>query len=325
MEIELLKTFQKVVEYGSISKAADATYLSVSTVTSRIKALERQLGIELFHRNGRRLDISLDGKSFIKYVERFFSILDEGREKIALTSQQFYGELKIAVSSNITNYILPQLVKNFRKKYPQINLKVVLSSNYKLVDRISNGHMELGIANHVVNEGGLKSQIWFKDRIVPVLPQFHPLTTLNTLKPKDIESYPFIGYERHTRKWKVIKNWFESAGVKPNVVIEVNEVGLVKKFLPKINGISFLPYISVKNEIESGELVMAKVNPLLANRDTVFIYKKNLDLSQAARVFIEFGIDYYHLEFGEEGHREDEHDGNSQSTNIRASSSLSKL
>jgi LysR family transcriptional regulator for metE and metH len=187
LEIELLKTFQKVVENGSISKTADEMYLSVSTVTSRIKKLEGQLKIELFHRNGRRLDISVDGRRFLKVVERFFSLLDEGREKVSSTNQEYSGRLNLVVSSNITNYILPQLIRKFNDLYPQIQVNVVQSSNYKLVDRLSNGHMELGIANHIVNEGGLKSQLWFKDRIVPVLPKDHPLATKEILCPQDIE------------------------------------------------------------------------------------------------------------------------------------------
>ena len=304
MEIEVLKTFQKVVEYRSISKAADAMYLSVSTVTSRIKTLENQLGVELFFRTGRRLDISPDGMRFVNYVERFFNILDEGREKLTQSSNQYCGELKVAVSSNLTNYIFPKLLKQFRIMYPQIKLQIILSSNYKLVDRISNGHMELGVANHYVNEGGLISELWFKDSIVPVLPPKHPLRSVNIVTPKDIASYPFIGYESHTRKWRVIKNWFESANVKPNVVIGVSEVGLVKKFLPKINGISFLPFISVKSEIVDGEFYMCETDPPIPPRETVFVYKKNHDLSQAARVFIDFAINYFELEFNKEMSKE---------------------
>jgi len=288
MEIELLKTFQKVAENESISKTADDFYLSVSTVTSRIKALERELGIELFHRTGRSFKISNEGQRFLLYVDRFIKILEEGTSKVTQTYQQFRGELKLTVSTNITNYILPPLLKCFREKYPDIKLKIILSSNYKLIDRISNGHMELGVANHSVNEGGLMSQVWFKDRIVPVLPRSHPLATEKMLTPQMLEHYPFIGYAHHTRKWKVITDWFLSANIKPNVIIYVNEVGLVKKFLQRLEAVSFLPYISVKKDLNNGRFITIPTSPELPDRDIVFVYKKNLELSQAANVFIDF-------------------------------------
>ncbi|WP_134704176.1 LysR family transcriptional regulator [Ammoniphilus sp. YIM 78166] len=286
MEIELLKTFQHVAQLGSISKTADEMYLSVSTVTSRIQKLEGQLNIELFHRVGRRLQISADGKKFLVYVERFLNILDEGCEKISVSKKE--GELNIAVSSNITNYILPGLIRRFKEQHPYIRIRIVQSSNHQLVDRISDGYMELGIANHFVNEGGVTSQLWFKDRIVPILAKGHPLSERKTLCPEDIKPYLFIGYASHTRKWKVIKDWFAHAGIEPRVVIEVDEVGLVKKFVKKMGAITFLPYISVKRDLNKGSLITIPPNPPIKERDTVFVFKRNLELSQAAKLFMEF-------------------------------------
>jgi DNA-binding transcriptional LysR family regulator len=88
----------------------------------------------------------------------------------------------------------------------------------------------------------------------------------------------------------VIKDWFEEAGLQPRVVIEVDEVGLVKKFLSKMGAITFLPFISVKDEIQRGDLITIPPYPPLSERDTVFVYKKNLDLSQAAKIFIDFAM-----------------------------------
>lgn len=133
LEIALLKTFQRVAESGSISKTADEMYLSVSTITWRIKSLEEEIGVQLFIRTGRRIELTDAGAAFIKHVERFIDLIEEGRSRIHSKCQSIAGDLSgdlhIAATPLFTSYILPGLFKRFREKYPMVRLKLSACSN----------------------------------------------------------------------------------------------------------------------------------------------------------------------------------------------------
>lgn len=116
LEIDLLKTFQRVATCGSITKAADDLYLSVSTVTGRIKVLEEEVGKPLFLRIGRKIELTEAGARFLNNVERFIDILQQGQNKIQVPGNTHAGDLNLAVTPIAASYLLPQLLKRFRER-----------------------------------------------------------------------------------------------------------------------------------------------------------------------------------------------------------------
>jgi DNA-binding transcriptional LysR family regulator len=293
MEIDLLKTFQRVATLGSITKAADDLYLSVSTVTGRIKALEVELGKELFHRTGRRIELTDEGFQFLNYVDRFISILQEGQKKIKLSRDTHTGELSIAVTPIVASYLLPKLIRSFRMKYSQIHLRIVACPNYQVIDKVNSGQAELGIVHHFVDEGGLTSRKWFNDDLIVVLPAGHPLTERPFLQPEHLKGYPILGFPNHLQQWEAVQQWFNDADVVPNVIMELGHVETLKRLLIEFEAISFLPRISVIEEIEKGLLKTVPLTPSIHIKwEMEFVYRHNLQLSLAVNTFLDFASHY---------------------------------
>lgn len=293
MDIELIRTFQRVASLGSISKTADQSYVSVSTVTGRIKALEEELGKSLFHRVGRRIDLTDEGTQFLDYVERFLRILQEGEDKISQLKNTHTGELNLAVTLTVANYLLPKLLRKFRSSYPQIHLKLMVHPYYKVMNKVISGKVELGIVDHPIEaEGGVNAKHWFEDPIVPVMSINHPLSERDKLKPHDLKYFPILRSNSHSHEEEVIKKWFHGAGVFPYSILEVNDVEIIKQMLDQLEAISFLPRTSVMEELLKEKVVTLPLSPTLPlKRETAFIYRHNLQLSLAAKTFIEFASD----------------------------------
>jgi LysR family transcriptional repressor of citA len=145
LEISMLKTFQQVAESRSISKTANEMYLSVSTVTGRIKSLEKEIGAQLFIRTGRRIELTDAGAAFIKNVKRFIDLIEEGKSRIHSKCQSNAGDLHVAATPFFTSYILPDMIKRFREEYPMVRLKLSACSNSQVLNLVSQGKADIGM------------------------------------------------------------------------------------------------------------------------------------------------------------------------------------
>jgi DNA-binding transcriptional LysR family regulator len=292
MEINILKTFQRVANLGSISKTADDLYLSISTVTGRIKALEEELGKELFIRAGRRIELTHDGEQFLQYVNRFIAILQDGQTKVKLTKNAHVGELRLAVTPIVASYLLPKLIREYHAKYPQIHLRLTAGPNYQVIEKVNSGQVELGVVHHMLEEGGLLSQSWFHSEIILVMPKEHPLANRSSIEPSDLEGYSILGYPNHP-KWDSIIKWFKDAKVTPNIMMEVGHVETLKQLLLEFNAISFLPRIALEEGIQDNIFTTVKTLPSLGvSWNFEFISRQNLPVSLPALSFIEFASKY---------------------------------
>ncbi|GAB7388979.1 hypothetical protein BSNK01_28170 [Bacillaceae bacterium] len=291
MEIELLKTFQRVAVLGSITKAADDLYLSVSTVTNRIKVLEEQLGKELFHRAGRKIELTEEGRQFLDYVSRFITILQEGLNKVQGSREVETGELSIATTPVLASYLFPKLLKSFRALYPQIHMKLAACSNYQVVDKVSSGKVEIGIVQEDGEEGNMVIQDWFTDEILLVMKGNHPLAEREYLRPLDLQTSAIL--VSRTTHWEKIEQWFRHGNVRPDVIMNVNHVEALKKMLEHLDAISFLPRLAVLEELSHGRLKTLPLSPSLSLQwKARFIYRNNWKLSNTAKIFLHYAYQY---------------------------------
>ncbi|WP_052476174.1 LysR family transcriptional regulator [Cohnella kolymensis] len=292
MDIDLLQTFQRVAKLQSISKAADDLYLSVSTVTGRIKALEEELNIDLFHRAGRRFELNEEGKRFLSYVDRFISILQEGNQKVKLSKEGRTGELSIAVTTIVASYVLPKLIREFRRQYPHIQLRIAACPNYQVIEKVNNGHAELGITYLNAAENGLNLHQWYRDDWVFVIPD--PLFTHgNAVKAVDLRDIPLLAYGKGHPQWDAFAGWYRQQGIEPKVIMEVAHVETLKQLMKELNAASFLPRVSVMDEIAEGTFALLPADPALdASSEIMFASRNNQQLSVTAQTFVNFAESY---------------------------------
>ncbi|WP_134704161.1 LysR family transcriptional regulator [Ammoniphilus sp. YIM 78166] len=289
MEIESLKTFQCVARIGSISKAADELFLSISTVTSRIKGLEEELGKSLFHRAGRRIELTEEGLEFLHCVDRFIEMLAAGRKKMRDWKQRHTGELCLAVNTTLANYIFPLLLFRFKKEYPHIRIKMMAGTNQEVIKLVHQGTATLGIVDGGIEEEGMKKVDWFINQMVPVIPARHPLAKLKRLHIRDFLSYPMVAYTSSKQEEQLLIRAYERAGFKPSAMLHLANIEMVKKLMEEVDALAFLPLISIREEISEGKLVEVSIQPpVMMRRQVQFAYRSNIEDSLSLDVFIAF-------------------------------------
>lgn len=152
MELRHLKVFCTVVAQGSFRKASEILNLSQPSVSQYIAALERDYKVTLFRRNGRGVALTAQGKALHSLAQEVLQLSD-------LIPQHFFemeslqrGNLAIGATHNVAEILLPGVVKDFRRSFPQINITIATGNAYKIIDQVSNGQLDLGITGKIMTQ-----------------------------------------------------------------------------------------------------------------------------------------------------------------------------
>lgn len=267
MNIDHLEAFMYVVHLESVHKAADALYLSQPTVTARIKTLERDLGIELFLRNGRSLTISDEGKAFIPYAEQIIRTYDQGKK--LLKKDDNPEEIVIGANIITSQYFIPFALPFLKKANPQLRYKFYSATNDVLLDKLLHKQVDIAFMKDVTHRGIQKHALLYNSVRLVVYPG-HSFQIQQNLSVQQLASEPMVFFECGAFDWNRIHKLFEMENVSPRIEFLVDHLEVAKSIILSRNGIGFLPYLCIKEELESGMLIDVDVSHILQINQQIF-------------------------------------------------------
>lgn len=294
MELFQLHSFLKVAEEGSVTRAADALYLTQPAVTQHIRSLENELGVMLFDRTGRGVRLTEAGEAFREYVRRCLAVLDEGRVVVSDLQEGTIGKLIIGAGVTTSIFHLPQWLQDFRDDYPEVDVVVRTGRSREVVQWVMEREIDLGLVTSPVDHPDLEVMGLFDEEIVLVTPPEHPLAQDKNTAQK-LEAAPLILFPHGSGFRDYLDHTLAEAGVKAQVKMETDSVEAIKSFVMVGLGVSFLPESAVDAEVEAGLLKKVTVEslPRLARRTSI-IYRGDRYLSTTARSFMQLLNDTTH-------------------------------
>lgn len=290
MEIRHFVTFKKVIEMGSFTQAAEHLGYTQSTVTSHIQALEKHLDVPLFDRMGRTIRLTDVGNKLLHYTEE---ILDtyEKIESITSDGEDVRGELKIAAPESLTVYRLEPILREYRKKYPHVNISLSNATCGDNKRAILNGSADIAFV--------MLPQFQDSDLIVhsllkePIVLVGSPDCSLNILD----ESYEnqkisecLIANEKECSYRVIFEEYLGKRGIVPSHTMELWSIEAMKRCVISGLGIACLPLVTVNDEIEDGRL---KIIPCVGGFKQIYsqvAYHKNKWISPALSMFIDISL-----------------------------------
>lgn len=294
MEIRHFVTFKKVIEMGSFTQAAENLGYTQSTVTSHIQALEEHLGAPLFDRMGRKVNLTDIGQKLLPYTQE---ILDTYGKIEGITSdgEDMKGELKIAAPESLTVYRLEPILREFRKKFPQVSIRLTNATCGDNKKAILNGNADLAFV--------MLPQMEDSDLIVhpllnePIVLVGSPECSLNSID-KRFENQKLsdclITNEKECSYRRIFEEYLGEQRIVPSSTMELWSIEAIKRCVMSGLGISYLPLMTVKEETEQGTL---KIIPCVGDLKEIFsqvAYHKNKWVSPALTMFIEITLKHAH-------------------------------
>ncbi|WP_238653081.1 LysR family transcriptional regulator [Paenibacillus piscarius] len=248
MNIENLEAFVFVVHLGSFNKAAEALFLSQPSVTARIRSLENEMNVKLFHRNGRYIQLTEGGKKLIPYAEK---ILQSYREATYKMNQHIAlpEEVRIGCSISISNYLLPGLLESFRAKFPDTRVKILSYPSEQIMTRILEEEVDFGLVRTTTHPRMISKTMLSTSIGLYAAPD-HPLALRKeTIKTADLLDHEIIFYDHLSEEWLLLVKMFESMQMRPNIIFEVDNMETAKRLVEIGRGVCFLPEYSARSEI----------------------------------------------------------------------------
>ena len=262
MELRELRSFCAAARVHSISKAAQELGLGQPTVTTHIKKLEEELGMVLFDRVKRPIQLTLAG-------DRLSSIatpLVEGIDSLATMTHEAEerGPVQIASTPDIIPHTLIRVVRVFLARFPQVHLKIRSSTRAEVLQMVKDGDVDLGVVQHPEKSEGLDFLGLFLYERVLITPLEHPLLKEPLTSLEQIVRYPLILMGRGTHTRSILENEFRRKGLEYDIVVELDSMDMIKRFVALGMGISVGPRLAIETEDRNtlGVISLANLLPV---------------------------------------------------------------
>jgi DNA-binding transcriptional LysR family regulator len=248
----------EAAQRGSFTQAAQALVLTQPALSARIHAMERELGVLLFHRMGRGVRLTEAGKSFLPFAERALESLRLGHDALKTAQQVDSGSLQVGTARAIGTYVLPDILKRFREEHPGIEVHIRTGRSSEVLRMVVDEVVHLGLARSLRHPEILATQL-YEEEIVLVTHPRHPFAQAGEASIYDVAKEPLILYDRDSSYFVLIDRVCREAGIVPNVEMNLDSIEATKQMIERGLGISFLPRNGILREMELGTLAMIRI------------------------------------------------------------------
>jgi DNA-binding transcriptional LysR family regulator len=275
MDLRQLEILKAVAETGSFTGAGRRLHVSQSAISRQILLLEAELNEPLFWRIKRKVKITPAGEALLQLSLRVFDDIRETTERLSETQQRLTGTIRLVGGMTVSIYVFPTLLKEFQRLHPDVDVKVMTGPADRLVRRLRAGTVDLGLLTLPVNEPDLVTRPVMREELLLVTYPGHPLSQKKKIESQDLNKLPFILYESGSNTRRVIDEFFVREQVQPRIVMETENVEILKALVRSEMGITIIPYQAVAREVRSRQLFCARISGAHLVRHTGWVYLRS--------------------------------------------------
>lgn len=270
----------------SFLKAVENLGYAQSTITTQIQLLEKELGIKLFERIGRNMELTSKGIIFLEYAKKIINLANEAKEAVEDRDVP-RGTLKIGVVESLCTIKLPELLKAYHVKYPEVEVVIRVGTCSDLRNMLKNNMVDLIFTlGELIEDPDLTSCMCNKEKMAVLASPLNKLKDKMKLSLKDITGESLILTEKGCSYRGVFERMFQEENVQPHLTLEIGSIETIKTFVINNLGITFLPVMTVENELDEGKLIKLDLNDYDFNMMTQVLYHKNKWLTPAMEALV---------------------------------------
>lgn len=275
MDLRQLEIVQAVAETGSFTGAGRKLHVSQSAISRQILLLEDELHEPLFLRNGRRIRITPAGDALLSLSRRVFTDVKETVTLIGESQQKLTGNLRLAGGMTVCLYVFPILLKEFRRVHPKVDVKLITGSSQRLLQELRSGSADLGFLTLPVNEPDIVAVPAMEEELLLVTHPSHPLAKNKRIVSQDLVRQPFVLFESGSNTRRLIDEFFVREMIQPEIVMETENVEILKALVRTEIGITIIPYEAAAREVRSGQLFCSRIAGVSLARQTGWIFQRS--------------------------------------------------
>ena len=272
-QLQQVEGFLEVARRGSVSRAAEALYITQPTLTARLHGLERELGAQLFVRTPRGMRLTEAGHAWVPFAERVMRALVEGRDALDQVMSASAGHLVIASAPAVSTYVLPALLERFVSAHQRVEVSVRTGHTEELVDLVLREEVQLGLGR-VIHHPDLELRPFHKEGLVLVCAPEHSFTARRSVTMADVTSEKLIMFDRTSSYYEITHAALLSSRVKLKRYMELDSIEAAKKMVERGLGVALLPGTAVGREVETGHLKRVRVRDAPPMYNTIAAFRR---------------------------------------------------
>lgn len=284
---ELYKVFYWAAKMGSLTQAAKELYLTQPSVSHAIKQLEDRLGVTLFYRNAKGVELTQEGKVLFSYIEQSQILIALAEEKMVELKKLDSGELRIGGSDSLFKHYLLPFLEEYHTKYPGIKLHLHHGTTPEVITYLKEGRIDLGVVRMPIVDSLLEVSESIQLQDCFVAGERYAELKGQTLTMEQLMEYPVVLFSRNSRVRMAITELFEKYGHELKPDIEVGSVDLLIECARRGLGISFVTREFVSRELREGSLFEIKLDIDIPPSKVGLMTMRNMPISTAATKFME--------------------------------------
>lgn len=285
MNIDSLRTFLAVVEAGSIRAAAERRHRTQPALSRQIKLFEEDLGVRLFERAGRGMRLTAAGRSLATEGAGLLRRVEEVSRRVREAAGAARLSLVLGTSHHIALHRLPAPMREFRRKSPEVRLRVVYGGSEEIVEKVAGGEVDVGVVTLPSRRPGLVLRPVWEDRFVAALPVGHHLAGLKQVPLGRLSGEALLLPQVGTTTRTAIEAAFRKARVPLGAVQEIPYLDTIRVSVEMGLGIAILPETAVAEAARGRRLVVRPLSGPPITRVLGIVHRKGAPLSPVEETF----------------------------------------
>jgi len=273
--------FRAVAEHLSFRRAAEELYLTQPAVSLQIKALEQDLGVQVFDRAGAQITLTPAGTILLRYAKQVNSLFVQVEREIVALTGDHAGQLALGASTTIAQYVLPRLLGEFCKEHPRVHPTLISGNTEHIVDAVEKQKVELGLIEGPARSRTIKTKSFLEDDLLLIVPAAHEWAELESVPCAEIGSAPLLMRERGSGTRRVVEMALERQGLKHRslrIMMELDSTEAIKSAVEAGLGVGFVSRWAMAKDLRLGtHFKIVEVAGLRIKRDFSVAYSSGVE------------------------------------------------
>jgi len=270
-----------------MSKGAALCGVSQSAASQHVQEVERRLGVPLFDRTKRPLELTPAGEAYADFCRDALRREDEFQLQLEGLKRDVEGTVRVASIYSIGLSEMSRLHQEFAERYPMAQVAVEYMRPERIYAAVRNGTADLGLVSYPESSREIEAIEWRREEMQLAAWPSHPLAALTEVNPADLDGIAFIGFDEDLSIRRELDRFLRAQGVTVNLVMHFDNIQTIKEAVALGSGVSILPARTMQTEIDQGRLVAIRLNAPELARPVGIVRRRRKTFHRAAQAFVE--------------------------------------
>jgi len=286
MHLRHLESFVAVADHLNFSRAADELHIAQPAVSQQIRALETELGMDLFDRIGKKVTLTEAGRALLPYARQILTLVNAAENEVRERDQLKRGRASLGAPPTVSIHILPARLMQFKQQWPGLEVTLREAGTQTLLGLIEDGKLDLAVAATDVLPESVESTPFLEETYLLAVSQRHPfLGKRQTVKLADLAAEPFILFPEGYKLREVTLRACRAAGFEPRVALDGGAMQSALEFVSSGLGVALVPELALT---DGNGIHAVRISDQTLKRELGLVWLKGRSLSPAARTLRDF-------------------------------------